>query len=120
MIETHRLGIPSRPDRGANDTTETSAGSRGAGRHRIAGAGATILWCAMMAAAPAAQAQDQTIVENFGQGADLILEVGDIAQTFETGPNTGGYTVTRIRLEARGRRFHGDTDDRRQTINNKP
>ena len=97
MIETHRPGIPSRPDRGANDTTETSAGSR------IAGAGAAILWCAMMAAAPAAQAQDQTIVENFGQGTDHGLEVGDVAQTFETGPNTGGYTVTRIRFEARAR-----------------
>ena len=50
-----------------------------------------------------AEAQEQTVVENFGQGADLSLEVGDVAQTFETGSNTGGYTVTRIRLEARAR-----------------
>ena len=50
-----------------------------------------------------ALAQSQTVVENFGQSGNLGLEVGDVAQTFETGPNTGGYTVTHIRLEANAR-----------------
>ena len=60
------------------------------------------LAAALFALAGGAEAQEQTVVENFGQGSNQVLEFNRIAQTFETGPNTGGYTVTHIRLKANG------------------
>ncbi len=65
--------------------------------------GAAALGLALLAAAGGAEAREQTVVENFGQGADRGLEVGDVAQTFLTGPNPGGYTVTHVRLRASAR-----------------
>ena len=58
------------------------------------------LAAALLALAGAAQAQDQTVVENLAQGGNQVLELNRVAQTFETGSNTGGYTVTHIRLKA--------------------
>ena len=73
---------------------------RGAGR-RLAGAVlAAALAAALFAVAGEARAQTQTVVENFGQGGNQVLELNRVAQTFETGPNTGGYTVTHVTLRA--------------------
>ena len=58
------------------------------------------LAAALLALAGAAQAQDQTVVENLAQGGNQVLELNRVAQTFETGPNTGGYTVTHVTLRA--------------------
>ena len=60
----------------------------------------SLLAAALLALAGGAQAQDQTVVENLAQGGNQVLELNRVAQTFETGSNTGGYTVTHIRLKA--------------------